>query len=185
MQLQFNNSPLGGGGGIKPWVGETRIFFFFFFAVVVVFGVLGSSPPSRWERRLEKERWLVFHVLLPRLDMHTARAVGCCWGCYWLDATDRMDFVTGSTLHSGCRLCLLVRLTCEVEAPTPPRTTTTTTWGPRSCSNPPQILSGPVNRNNGNIQRADCMQAPQNGQGCHSRLPLVSTGHRPLQLWHT
>lgn len=38
-----------------------------------------------------------------------------------------MDFVTGSTLHSGCRLCLLVRLTCGVKAPTPPRTTTTTT----------------------------------------------------------
>lgn len=40
-----------------------------------------------------------------------------------------MDFVTGSPPHSGCRLCLLVRLTGEVEAPPPPPTTTTATQG--------------------------------------------------------
>ncbi|CAK6978713.1 Hypothetical predicted protein [Scomber scombrus] len=68
--------------------------------------------------------------------------------------TDRMDFVTDGTLHSGCRLCLLVRLTCES------RGTNTTVddnnnssnnnmRDPTSCSNPPQILSGLVNRNNG------------------------------------
>ncbi|CAB1455883.1 unnamed protein product [Pleuronectes platessa] len=30
-----------------------------------------------------------------------------------------MDFVTVGTLCSGCRLCLLVRPTCDMEAPTP------------------------------------------------------------------
>lgn len=136
MQLQFNNSPLGGRRRDQALEGRDKTFLFScIFGDVVVFGVWGRppSPPSRWEKRSEcyKGEVACFPRFASRLDT-TARAMGCCWGCYWLDATDRMDFVTGSTLHS--RLCLLVRLTCEVEAPTPLRTTTTTTWGTRQAA---------------------------------------------------
>lgn len=69
MQLQFNNSPLGGGGGIKPWKGETRLFFFPVFLVMLLFLVFEADPPplprdGRKDRNATKERWLVFHVLL-------------------------------------------------------------------------------------------------------------------------
>ncbi len=133
---------LGEEEGSSP--GKERQDFFFSCCCFRCF----RPPPPEMAEKIGKREVACFPRFASRLDTHRARAEGCCWGCYWLDATGRMDFVTGSTLHSGCRLCLLVRLTCEVEAPTPPRTTTTT-WRPRSCSNPPQTLSGLLNRNNG------------------------------------
>ncbi len=153
MQLQFNNSPLGGGGRrIKRWERETRFFCCCCFQCLST-----SSPPLKMGEKIGKREVACFFTLASRLDTdkhthtHMARAVRCCCGCYRLDATDRMDFATGSPLRSDCRLCLLVRLTCEVEAPTPARTTTTQQQheGRRSCSNPLQTLSGLLNRNNG------------------------------------
>lgn len=148
MQLQFNNSPLGGREGIKPWEGETRFSSFFFFLQLLLFLVFYAALSWDGEKRLGKKKREV--ACFPRFaSRHTARAVGCCWGRYWLDATDRMDSVTGGTLRSGCRLCLLVHLTCEVEASTPQWTTTTTAEGLTSSSNPHKILSGLLNKNNG------------------------------------
>lgn len=109
MQLQFNNSPLGGRGGIKSWKVETRFSAFFF--SVVVFGVL-CSPLLRWERRLEKERGLVFHVLLPGTHSSCSRMllrlllIGCHWQnglCHRLYSPLRLQavFTRASYLRSG------------------------------------------------------------------------------------
>lgn len=58
--------------------------------------------------------------------------------------------------------------------------------GLTSRSNPPQILSGPVNRNNGIISRVlTACRLHEIAPSCHSWLPRVSSGHGPSQLWHT
>lgn len=157
MQLQFNNSPLGGGGGINPWKGETRFFFFLF--AVVVFGVSGSLPPphpprdgrSDWRKR----GGLFCTFCFPTQHTHT------CAELVWWDAAEAViDWtpLTEWTLSqavlcaqaAGCVYwCVLPAKSRHQHHRRQHRQQQQQHEGLTSSSNPPQILSGLLNRNNG------------------------------------
>lgn len=145
MQLQFNNSPLEGRGGIKPWKGETRFssFFLLLLLFLVFYAALSWDGEKDWKKRDGLFSTFCFPAHTRLVQWDAAGAV-----IDWMPLTEwTLSQAALSAQAAGCVY------SCVVPAK----------WrhqhrrgrqqqqheGLTSSSNPHKILSGRLNKNNG------------------------------------